>query len=640
MAHTQSEKTPKAVTKSFMTAGPTLHYSHKNVQWCQFLALAVFVLGCLMWSRMVTGRFWAFEPDAVFRPSQWRLDRLVTTGTSIFEYPWQILVLGLLMGLFGIVPPLVSQLMSFRYSVPFILAVVFAAGLPGLAFFLLVSSVATACRPLRFRSRIIAILLCTTPQLFYWGFFGSAKGAGPIEWGFSFTPWICAWLSGMATAGFVLGIGHFTRYRPGLVWIFSTVTLVIAAMVFDRHVGFDELDYQLYVAKHNPEQAAAFRDHSMTEALDATIMSPQAKTHFAGFFFPTEPIPLRAELKRRIQFELAYDRWPSWFVLPAELRYSAAKERLEAQYDLFMKPPRPWWMPRFVYAEFMKSRAESPRMAVALYYKALLSEYSPDVALLDRKEVLRLRNDYPLQRSAELWHRIYRDFGRSPESIEARWRIAKHWAGAGRFEQADALAAEAQTMIRERLSRLEQLSADDDTIFKPFRAPSATAISASKLDDLRRKCAELRSLIGEENRTDEPSAQRHLAEFVMLNPYTTEYSWHLDRLIEQMGETDPLRDNVLLAKARLIEDDQGRAARLEEIHRTYPDTDGGAEALYRLGLLRIGLWREAPAEDLQRKAELLAQARRALDEFVARYPGNLYVEQVKKNLAGLPASEG
>jgi len=640
MAETQPEKTPKAVAKSFMTAGPTLHYSHKNVQWCQLLALVVFLLGCLMWSRMVTGRFWAFDPDAVFSPGRWRLDRLVTTGTSIFEYPWQILVLGLLMGLFGIVPPLVSQLMSFRYSVPFILAVVFAAGLPGLAFFLLISSVATACRPLRFRSRIIAILLCTTPQLLYWGIFGSAKGAGPIEWGFSFTPWICAWLSGMAMAAFVLGVGHFTRYRPGLVWIFSTVTLVIAAMVFDRHVGFDELDYQLYVAKYDPEQAAAFRDHSMTEALDATITSPQAKTHFAGFFFPTDPIPLRAELKRRIQFELAYDQWPSWFVVPDELRYMRAKERLNAQYDLFMRPERPWWMPRFIYAEFVQKRSQSPRMAVALYYKALLSEYSPDVALLDRKEVLRFRNDYPLQRSAGLWHQLYRDFGRSPESVEARWRIARHWAGAGRFEQADALAAEAETMIRERLSRLERSPADDDTIFKPFRPPSDTVITASKLDDLKRKCAELRSLIGPQNRTDEPSSQRHLAEFVMLNPCTTEYSWHLDRLLEQMGRTDPLRDNVLLAKARLIEDDQGRAAALEEIHQTYPDADGGAEALYRLGLLRIALWRESPGEDLQRKALLLAEARKTLDDFVAKYPGNLYVGQVKKNLAGLPASEG
>ncbi|GAI89250.1 unnamed protein product, partial [marine sediment metagenome] len=72
----------------------------------------------------------------------------------------------------------------------------------------------------------------------------------------------------MTIAGFVLGIGHYTRYRPGLVWIFTTITLVLAVGVFEVTIGFDELDYQLYVAKNNPERISEFHDHSITEALD------------------------------------------------------------------------------------------------------------------------------------------------------------------------------------------------------------------------------------------------------------------------------------------------------------------------------------------------------------------------------------
>jgi len=34
MDNEQAGKGPKVVSKSFMTAGPTLHYSHKNVQRC------------------------------------------------------------------------------------------------------------------------------------------------------------------------------------------------------------------------------------------------------------------------------------------------------------------------------------------------------------------------------------------------------------------------------------------------------------------------------------------------------------------------------------------------------------------------------------------------------------------------------
>jgi len=43
MDNEQTEKAPKVGSKSFMTAGPTLHYSHKNV--LRFWLIAVFVFG-------------------------------------------------------------------------------------------------------------------------------------------------------------------------------------------------------------------------------------------------------------------------------------------------------------------------------------------------------------------------------------------------------------------------------------------------------------------------------------------------------------------------------------------------------------------------------------------------------------------
>jgi len=223
----ETEKAPIAVSKSFMAVGPTLHYSHKNVQRCWLLAVAAFGVSCFFWSKIATGSFWSFDIQAAARPEFWHLGQTIISGVSIFEYPWQIVVLGLLMGILSIVPILISQLMSFRYSLIFILAVFFLANLPGFAICLLVSCIAVACRPLRFRSRFVAIVLCTTPQLLYWGYFGGVRGVEPIRWGFSFAPWIFAWIDGLTIAGFVLGIGHYTRYRPGLVWIFSFMWLRI-----------------------------------------------------------------------------------------------------------------------------------------------------------------------------------------------------------------------------------------------------------------------------------------------------------------------------------------------------------------------------------------------------------------------------
>jgi len=615
----QTEKASKVASKPFMTVGPTLHYSHKNVQRFWLLAVAAFWLSCFFWSKIVTGSFWSFSFQVLTSPKSWRLGQCITTGVSIFEYPWQILVLGLLMGILGIVPVLISQLMSFRYSLLFILAVVFIANLPGLALCVLVSCFAAACRPLRFRSRFIAIALCAAPQLIYWGCFGGARGGDPIEWGFSFTPWICAWLVGLGIAGLVLGIGHFTRYRPGLVWAFTSVFLLLAVVTFEIRIGFDELDYQLYVAKNNPEHTEEFHDRSITEVLDETIMHPAVRRYLAGFFYPTEPIPLRAELKEKIQIQLRFDRWPSWFIVPPELKYQDKKRWLFEQYD-----------------SFIKRRAQSRRMPIALYYKALLSEYSPDINMLGQKEILHFYSDYPYERSREIWWRLYIDFGDSPESLEARWRIARYWAGRREFEQADKLLTEAQTMAAERLKLAEKEQTRSDTVFSPFRPPADSAMTVSKLTELQRRLNQLRNLIGSENRTGKSASSERLARFVMLNPHAFDYEQHLDGLLGEMVDNDPLRDNILLAKTKLVADEQLRAEKLNELHKKFADNDGGMQALYELGLLKISLYQNEP--NLEQKKENLADARATLTRFISLYPDSFCAEQVKKILNNLPAN--
>ena len=148
--------------------------------------------------------------------------------------------------------------------------------------------------------------------------------------------------------------------------------------MFETKIGFAELDYQLYVAENNPEQTSEFLDHSITEALDKTITNPSIKEYLADFFYPTEPIPLRAELKREIQHKLSQDRWPGWFIVPPELDYQAKRQWLLEQYYLFIS-----------------RRPKNRRMPIALYYKALLSEYSPEHNILGQKEVLHFYSDYP-----------------------------------------------------------------------------------------------------------------------------------------------------------------------------------------------------------------------------------------------------
>lgn len=623
MQNDQTKKTPKATSKSFMTVGPTLHYSHSNVQRCWLLAVAVFAVTCLLWSKIVTGSFWSFDFHGITSLESWYLGKFVVTGVSIFEYPWQILVLGLLMGSMAVVPVLISQLMSFRYSLPFILAVFLLANLPGFAICLFVSSIAAACRPLRFRSRFTAITLCTAPQLLYWGFFGGARAVEPIKWGLSFTPWICAWLVGLAIAGLVLGIGHFTRYRPGLVWIFTTLVLLTAAGVFNN-IGFAELDYQLYVAKNNPGHISEFHQHSITEALDETIENPARGRYLAaGFFYPVDPIQLRQELKREIQVQLSrHDRWPSWFIVPEELRYQEKKRDLLRQYDLFIR-----------------HRRKSRRMPIALYYKALLSEYSPDAKSLWQKEQLLFYSDYPHRETLPIWYSLYDEFRSSPESLEARYRIAMHLAGQGEFDKADELLTQAKTMLAQKLQLTEKHQPQQkDTFFSPFRLPADSAMTVSRLTELLRRLNQLPSLISAENRTDSPAAVKRLAKFVILNPHAWDYADKLDELLKEMPPADPLRDNVLLAQTKLVADQQLRAEKLSRLQAKFQKTDGGIQALYELALLKICLWRQQDNSDSELKKKLLADARATLTRFITLYPDSFCAEQVKKNLDDLPAN--
>lgn len=613
-------KSPKIGPKSFLSVGPTLHYSHKNVQRCWLLALAAFGLSCLFWSKILSGSFFSFNPAGVMNYELWRLGRFSVHGISIFEYPWQILVLGLLMGIIATAPVLISQLMSFRRSLLFAAAIFLLADLPAFAACVLISCFAVASRPLRFRSRFVAIALCMGPQLLYWAFLGSVRDSEPIRWGFSFAPWICAWVIGLAIAALVLGIGHFTRYRPGLVWIFTVAVLVAAISVFEFTIGFDELDYQLYVAKNSPRKVAEFHDHSITEVLDETISNPSVRRYLTGFFYPTEPIELRIRLKEKIQSQLRLDRWPSWLIIRDELKYQKKRDELLRQYE-----------------KFLLKRTNSRRMPIALYYKALLNEYSPDIEMLGQKEILHFYSDYPFERSLEFWYQLYTQFSRSPESIEARWRIAKYLAGQGRFEQAQKLLEETQGMIKERLQQLQQAKPPTETLFSLFTPPADSVISAFDLTELQTRLYRLTTVISQENRTDGPDSQESLARFVMLNPHAWDYTAQLEQLSQKMSDKHPLRDNILLEQAKLTLDERLRAEKFTKIYEQFKNNDAGAEALYNLSLLKISFWRQQSDADSELKKKSLTEARQILEQFLRTYPDNFLVTEVREKLEKIPS---
>ena len=619
-----------APAKSFMTAGPTLHYSHANVLWFWGLSVFVFFLTCYFWQLLLPlpleiEKGTSFLPDwmSLFQILNFRLAEIVNEPISIYEYPWYIVVLGILMGILAVVPVLVSQLLSFRFSVPLVLSIMFIAKLPLLGLFVLLSCIAVACRPLRFRSRFISLALCMAPQLIYWAIWGGDRTADPVRWGGSFAPWIYAWLSGLTMAGVVLGIGHFTRYKPGLNWLVNIIMLVIAFGVFQRHIGFAELDYHRYIAASNPEDAVEFRDHSISDTLDRVIDDAPLRSRLEGQFYSVDKdFVFRNELKENIYDLLTYsNRWPDWFrrKMPDELKYQIKRQSLMVEYEKFMN----------------RWPGNQERMPTVMYFKALLSELHPDVRKIVDQERLCFYSDYPFEDNYLSWKELFDDFPDSPESLEARWRIAMYDAGNKQFDKADEYCQMAQTMILELMGEESETQTEESgSIFAAFHRLPKTAITPFKLRELRIRFRKLQSLLSEENRGAEKDTEDRLAEFLRLNPYESNYSVRLDSLLERMPPDDGLRDNILLEKAAMADDIHRRLQLLEEAWKHYPQRDAGPQAQYELGLLKIQLWKDMDDSDPARE-KLLKEASATLLDIIEKHPDGPFTEQSKAMLQTL-----
>ncbi|MHC5156597.1 MAG: tetratricopeptide repeat protein [Planctomycetota bacterium] len=620
-----------APSKSFMTAGPTLHYSHSNVLWFWGMSVFVFFLTCYFWKLLLPlpleiEKGTSFLPDltSLFQILNFRLAEIVKEPISIYEYRSYIVVLGTLMGLLAVVPVLVSQLLSFRFSIPLLLSIIFVAKLPLLALFVLLSCIAVACRPLRFRSRFISVALCMAPQLIYWAVWGGDRTADPIRWGGSFAPWIYAWLCGLAMAAGVLGIGHFTRYKPGMNWSVNLVMLLGAFGIFQHYIGFAELDYHRYIAASNPEDAVEFQTHSISDTLDKVIEDAPLRSRLEGRFYSVDKdFVFRNELKENIHDLLAYNnRWPEWFrrKMPDELKYQTKRQSLMLQCEKFME----------------RWPGNQKRMPTVMYYNAILSEFHPDVRKIVDQELLCFYSDYPFEDNYIIWKELFDSFPESPESMEARWRIAMHHAGNEQFDKAAEYCQTAQSRITELMSKLETQPEESDSLFAAFGKSSPPTMTSFKLHELQARFRKLQSLLSEENRGADKAAEQRLAEFLRLNPHESNCPAQLDRLLERMPQDDGLRDNVLFAKAVLVDDIPRRSQLLEQLAKQYPQRDAGLQAQYELGLLKIQLWKTTEGSEEVRKKYLL-EAYSILSEIKDNQPKSPFAGQAETMLKTLPS---
>jgi len=264
---------------------------------------------------------------------------------------------------------------------------------------------------------------------------------------------------------------------------------------------------------------------------------------------------------------------------------------------------------------------------------------SPNIRQFGQTEILRFYSDYPYYENILIWQKLYDAFPSSPEALEARWRIAMHEAGRGKFDKAEELCDVAISLIASEIQKNESQPASPPSgLFSAFNQPAKTIMTASKLRDLTFRLKRLRLLISRENQGTTPQSKQRLAEFVMLNPYRLDYDGKLVSLLAATDISDPLRDNVLLAQALIVPDSALKFQKLKEITETFPTSDAAVQALYEMGVIKISIWKNTQNQSDAKKAAL-SEARALLNQLTTQHPGTLWAEQAQKLLNTLPASE-
>jgi hypothetical protein len=273
----------------------------------------------------------------------------------------------------------------------------------------------------------------------------------------------------------------------------------------------------------------------------------------------------------------------------------------------------------------------------------VLSEYTPDIKSFKNNEVLSFYKDYPHPENWTIWYAIYNDFPSSPESIEARWRMAVHWSGRTRFEDSSDICKKAMRMIDEHEKWLESQERarleDEGTFLTAFTMPAKTVITQFKLSELKIKISRLLSLINEQNYTIEPESKQRLADFVTLNSHSLQYADKVKDMLEDTEPSDPLRDNLLLANILLMDNLKDKVDGLTELRKKFPHRDASVTALYELAMLKVKQWKEIPQEQAKLRKDYLNSTRETLNEFMELYPDSILSGQAKTTLERLPAIE-
>lgn len=527
---------------------------------------------------------------------------------NVVQVPMQAIILGLLLAALVSIPVLVTIYYRFPASLPFIAIVAFIAVMPWLAVTVTVSCILAAATRLRFSFRYASALLGLGPVILYL-IFASLQTSpaveampNPADHIKYLAPWVFAILASCVLFAIVLSLGRLVNARPGVIAPLLATMFVTPVLLFEYHVGRDELHYRLLESSWRE----AFTDRDMQSEFDADA---QARWEAGAV-----PRPRYETVREHLGL-----LWQS--VLEGDLNKGRSAH---VGVQLFIVTRADWFTKHF----------PGSRYAVNAYYiRASTLATRIDATAFSEQKKLNHYDNFPSLDSHHAWQMVVANRPDSPMAAVALLRLAQLEARAGRLDDAVALLKRQQeTRFGPQGEGATSSSATDQRRLFAIKPPESTL--QIHLDWILLEGKQLLELI-ENNRdplygpapfcgVDMPSGESKLG-LLELDPGDLNYERNLRTLLEQYPQAQ-LSDNVHLILAQREDDPQRRVTLLEECLMRYPQGDSASEALYRLGLT---------LQEIDRASEADVAYERVIREF----PDALWVEpatQRRRELSTTP----
>ncbi len=603
--------------KQWFTDGATMRYHPRKRTIYWMINMGLFVLLNMFYLRIRIGEWTNIDPPYVTG----KLIPTLLSPLNIFEYPSQIFTIGITMALLCTIPILTALLYNFLHSIPFILIVIIFGHNFELSMCLLASCIAVSFEPMRFKSKFVAAVLWLLPEVMYWGLYsGENPEQDALRWAMLYAPWGIAFLSSVMIFGIVIGIGHFIRYKPGVIMPIFGLYLGGTVTFFLVNIGMNEHNFQAYVDRFRPSRNPAFQDRSILPLIEKEMAERKAMEPY----LTNEIIKKELRLQWRWAFNSISFETPSNAANEAVFKFYSEKYISLDAIKYFLDKVNP----------------QHHRVADALYYMGLLKDLKIDPIALRDEDTLRYRHDFPALQSKSTWKQLIDLHRTSDPAIEARWRLARILASHQpegenerfQFDQAQQLLNEAYINCKETIAKRSKVTAPEPFMSEKLGSlfnVSLPTITNERLSYLKNRISLDALLLGTENRTGHLEHEKRLAKFMSLDPHQLNYEQDLQELKINSPQPDPLLDNIEMAQTLLVKDIDERIFRLSDITKKHDGKDGGIHAMLELALLFLS--ERERTDSFADKQEQLTQARNYLQRIIKLRSGT-YIAELSQEL--------